>query len=154
LSRYTPVCTSTQDTGLVHSTLTAKMHIHLRKHASAKVHIRYAHHDPSCNSSSAQEKARIHASPFCSRSCTATQESFNHPPYCRPHPICLLAIMNQIRFQPFSRGSQCKAKVNLVLRILYMFIRIISITWRAQNVVGPAVLGQSCSLGQTRTKCL
>ena len=45
-----------------------KMHVHLRKPASATVQqiLRHANHcNPSCNLSSAQEIARIHANPLC-----------------------------------------------------------------------------------------
>ena len=49
-------------------------------------HPDYANH---CNQSCAQETARIHASPWRSRSCVATQASSDRPPWCRPHPVCL-----------------------------------------------------------------
>ena len=48
---YTPACTGAQDTCLVHTTLTAKMHIHPRKHVRAAVQqpLRHANHcSPSC----------------------------------------------------------------------------------------------------------
>jgi len=54
-----PACTGDQETCLVHTTLTAKMHIHLRKHARATVQqtLRHANHcEPSCNLSSARLK--------------------------------------------------------------------------------------------------
>jgi len=51
---------------LVHTTLTAKMRIHTRKHACATVQqlLCHANHcDPSCNLSSAKETVSVHASP-------------------------------------------------------------------------------------------
>ena len=89
---HTPAGTGAQGTCLVHTTLTAEMHIHLRKHARATLQqpLRHANHcDPSCILSSAQEIARIHASSWRSRSCVATQASSDHPPGCKPHPLCL-----------------------------------------------------------------
>jgi len=86
---YIPACTGAQDTCLVHTTLTTKMHIHPRKHARATVQqpLRHANYcDSSCNLSSAQETARIRRS----GSCVATQASSNNPPLCGPHPVCLL----------------------------------------------------------------
>jgi hypothetical protein len=88
----TPTCTGAQDPWLVHTMPTAKMHIRPRKHARATVQqcLRHANHcDLSCNLSSAQETTRFHNSPWCSRSCVATQASSDHTPWCGPHPVCL-----------------------------------------------------------------
>jgi len=66
---YTPACTGAQDTCLVHTTLTAKTHIHPRKHTRATVQqcrCHANHCNLSCNLSSAQEIARFHNSPCCS----------------------------------------------------------------------------------------
>jgi len=64
---YTPACTGAQNTCLVHTTLTANTHIHPHKYARATVQ-QPLHHANDCNSSSnlisAQESARIHASPM------------------------------------------------------------------------------------------
>jgi len=75
---YTPTCTGAQDTCSMHTRLTAKMHIHPHKHARAMVlqllrHV--IHCNPSCNLSSVQETARIHARPWRNCSCVATQAS-------------------------------------------------------------------------------
>ena len=69
-----------------------KMHVHPRKHARATLQqiLRHSNHCcPSCNLSSAQETARIHTSPWRSLRCVVTQASFDHPPWCGPHPVCL-----------------------------------------------------------------
>jgi len=89
----TPACTGVQDTCLVHTTLTSKIHIHPCKHARATVQqcLHYANHcDLSYNLSSVQETARFHNSPWRSRSCVDTHASSDHMPWCRPHPFCLL----------------------------------------------------------------
>ena len=87
----TPAYTGAKDTSLVHTLLTAKMHIQLRKHARAKVQqlLRHANHcELSCNLNSVQETVRIHASTWRSRSCVDTQASSDHHPWCGPHPVC------------------------------------------------------------------
>jgi len=48
---YTPACTGAQDTCLVYTSLTAKMHIHPRKHARATVQ-QSLRHENACNTSS------------------------------------------------------------------------------------------------------
>jgi len=76
--RDTPACTGAQETCSMHTRLNAKMHIHPHKHARAMVlhFLRHVIHcNPSCNLSSVQKTARIHARPWRSCSCVAAQAS-------------------------------------------------------------------------------
>jgi len=77
IGMYTPACTSAQDTCLVHTTITAKMHMHPRKHACATLQqlLHHGNHcDLSCNFSSAQDSVRIHVSLWC----TAVADALSH----------------------------------------------------------------------------
>ena len=97
---YTPACPGAQETCLVHSTLTAKMHVHPRKHARATAQqcLHPANRcDLSCNLSSAQETAKFHNSLCRSSSCVAAQASSDPTSWCRPHPVCLSFTFNHGR---------------------------------------------------------
>ena len=76
----------------MHTTLSAKIHIHPRKHARVTVQ-QLLRHANNCNQyrnlSSAQETVRIHASLWRSRSCVVTQTSSDHPSWCGAHPVFL-----------------------------------------------------------------
>jgi len=88
----TPACTGAQDICLVHTTFTAKMHIHLCKHVRATVQQcrRHANHcGLYCNLSSTQETVRFHSSPWRSRNCVATQASSDYTPWWGPPLDCL-----------------------------------------------------------------
>jgi len=78
----TDACIGAQDTRLVHTTLIAKMHIHLRKHTCATVPLLLE-----SKMSSVPDTVRIHASPWRSRRYLVTQTSSDHPRQCGPHLV-------------------------------------------------------------------
>jgi len=44
---------------------------------------------PDARRCSLKKSVQIHASSWHGRRCGVAQASFNHPPWCRPHPVCL-----------------------------------------------------------------
>jgi len=42
---------------------------------------------------SIKKSVQFHASSWCSRHCGVGQASFDHPHWCRPHPVCLCAAL-------------------------------------------------------------